>query len=169
MACVRVKQFRDLFAAQFAEVGPAEISGPDSVSKTDLFYKVARPVPLLSEPEMPCSSSSVYDCLTPAPVRRVFVQDSESTFVMYASGRRHVRSCLVTLQLRKRHDVFWTSVDYLYPTDDCVTIEAVLNAEDVDPFVLAVVRKKDYRHVYSQVRRSSCTYPLLSHSLVAAN
>lgn len=78
-------------------------------------------------------------------------QDSESTYLMYATGRRLCRSCLVTLQLRKRHDVFWSLYDLVSPSDDTITLDVVLEDGSMDPFVMAVTRKRDYRALLSQV------------------
>lgn len=38
----RAKQFEELFRHQFAEVGPAELLGPEYITKGELLYKVRR-------------------------------------------------------------------------------------------------------------------------------
>jgi len=75
------------------------------------------------------------------------LKESQSCFKFYASGRRHCHCLLATLELRKRHDLFsllLAAVD-LSTSVDTVTIEIPMNDTDMEPFVFAIVRRKQER------------------------
>jgi len=75
------------------------------------------------------------------------LKESQSCFKFYASGRRHCHCLLATLELRKRHDLFsliLAAVD-LSVSADTVTIEVPMNDTDMEPFVFAIVRRKQER------------------------
>ena len=42
---------------------------------------------------------------------------------MWATGRRLCDTCLVTLQLQRRHDLFWLLYSLVSPSPDVVMIE----------------------------------------------
>lgn len=54
-----------------------------------------------------------------------FIQESQSCFKLYATGRRFCTCCLATLELRKRQDLLFLLLEMadLGPTKDLVTLE----------------------------------------------
>jgi hypothetical protein len=104
------EEFRDLFAAQFAELGAYETRGG----------------------------------AVDAPAGGL-LKESHSTFKFYASGRRNCQGVLCTLELRKRHDLFGLALALvdLSTTRDTLTVEVQMNEDTMDPFVFAIVRKKE--------------------------
>ncbi len=54
-------------------------------------------------------------------------------------------------QLRKRHDLFSALLLVLAPAPDTLSIEIAVN-DDMAPFVFAILRRRDYKSLHSQVR-----------------
>lgn len=73
----------------------------------------------------------------------VLLKDSQSCYKFYASGRRNCHGCLVTIETKKRHDLFslFLSLFGMAETKDTVTIEVPM-PDDMEHFVFAVVPKK---------------------------
>jgi len=73
------------------------------------------------------------------------LKDSHSCYKFYASGRRFCSGILCTLELRKRHNLFSLVLALfdLSTVRDTLTIEMPMNDEDMEPFVFAIVRKKE--------------------------
>lgn len=69
------------------------------------------------------------------------LKDSQSCYRFYASGRRHCTGMLVTINLRKRHDLF-SLVAEPGGSEDSVVIEIPMLDEAMEPFVFAICRKR---------------------------
>jgi hypothetical protein len=72
----------------------------------------------------------------------IIFRDSQSTFKCYASGRRYVNWALTTLELVKRQDLISALVNLVMPKKDKLIVEVCMNEVDMQPMVLAVVKKK---------------------------
>jgi hypothetical protein len=82
---------------------------------------------------------------------RGFTRESGHVYHYYCSGRRHCRSVLFTLNLQKRQDLFSVIQNAFMPCDDQLSVEAVLcDPEHMDPFVCAVVPKRDRRRMLAE-------------------
>lgn len=69
-------------------------------------------------------------------------KDSQFTYKFYASGRRYCTGMLVTLNLRKRHDLFSLMMEAGGANEDSIVIEIPMMEDDMEPFVFAITRKK---------------------------
>ena len=72
----------------------------------------------------------------------ILLKDGHSTYKLYASGRRYCDSLVAVLELRCRYDLIGLAWHLLLPAKDTLTVEVFMNEEEMEPFVLAVVRKR---------------------------
>jgi len=84
------------------------------------------------------------------------LKDSHSCYKFYASGRRFCSGMLCTLELRKRHNLFSLVLALfdLSTVRDTLTIEIPMNDEDMEPFVFAIVRKKEEKKMKKKSKGS---------------
>ena len=75
----------------------------------------------------------------------VIFRKNQSTYVCYASGRRHCRSVLTTLSLKKRQDAVSVAWYLMNPKDDRITVEVAMDGKAMAPAVFAVVRRKEVK------------------------
>jgi len=71
------------------------------------------------------------------------VKETQNVFHLNAAGRIHCQGMQATLKLRKRHDFLSTLQELLFPVEDQLVITFAMNADEVDPFVFVLLRKKD--------------------------
>ena len=71
-------------------------------------------------------------------------RDSPACYKLYASGRRHVESALLTLDLQPRQDLWGLMLSLLdlATSRDTLTIELPFDDDSLAPLVFAVLRKK---------------------------
>lgn len=74
----------------------------------------------------------------------VLLKESEHCYKLYASGRRFLSGCLVTLDLQRRQDLFSSVLGLvdLASRQDTMTIECAMNEDEVENFAFAVVKRK---------------------------
>lgn len=131
-----LKEFEGLFREQFAHVGPGCVSGMDGNGGWGNGSS------LEEEGEKEAHNGEEKKGL-------VMHKDSNSSFQLWASGRRHVpRGMAITLDLQKRHDLFTKLWERFFPSEDVITLEAGLNPEEVAPFVLALSRRLHHRSLH---------------------
>jgi hypothetical protein len=70
------------------------------------------------------------------------LKDSHFSYKFYASGRRYCTGMLVTMNLRKRHDLFSLMMEAGGASEDSIIIEIPMMEDDMEPFVFAISRKK---------------------------
>eukprot|EP00271_Cylindrocystis_brebissonii_P011871 TRINITY_DN29859_c0_g1_i1.p1 TRINITY_DN29859_c0_g1~~TRINITY_DN29859_c0_g1_i1.p1 ORF type:complete len:533 (+),score=90.73 TRINITY_DN29859_c0_g1_i1:32-1600(+) len=75
----------------------------------------------------------------------LITKDTQNTFKFYASGRRYVDGLLATLDLQYRHDLITMLWYRVAPKTDTVTIEVWMADEYMEPFVLAVTKKRSVK------------------------
>jgi len=77
------------------------------------------------------------------------LKESHSSYKFYSSGRRFCSGMLCTLDLRKRHNLFslLLALFDLSTVRDTLTMEIPMNEEDMEPFVFAIVRKKEEKKI----------------------
>jgi len=80
-------------------------------------------------------------------LQKVLIKDSQSHFIMHATGRRFCKSLLATLDLKKRHDLFSVMYNQLFVkpslNPDLLKIQVPLN--DCGTFCVAVCNKNEVR------------------------
>jgi len=70
------------------------------------------------------------------------LKESQFSYKFYASGRRYCTGMLVTMNLRKRHDLFSLLMEAGGGSEDSIVIEIPMMEDDMEPFVFAITRKK---------------------------
>lgn len=70
------------------------------------------------------------------------IKEGQNVFKMYASGRRFCDGVLVTMDLNFRHDLLSVLWYLVVPRQDEITVEVHMSEEAMDPFVLAVTRRR---------------------------
>eukprot|EP01062_Namystynia_karyoxenos_P047661 TRINITY_DN3606_c0_g1_i1.p1 TRINITY_DN3606_c0_g1~~TRINITY_DN3606_c0_g1_i1.p1 ORF type:complete len:579 (+),score=195.83 TRINITY_DN3606_c0_g1_i1:108-1844(+) len=68
----------------------------------------------------------------------VLYKDGCSHFEVWATGREGCEGCLITLDLRKRQNLFHRVFELFRASDDIATVELFLSGRGSDPFVAAV-------------------------------
>jgi hypothetical protein len=71
-------------------------------------------------------------------------KESEYQYRLYGSGRRFISGCLVTLDLKRRQDLFssFLALFDVVQSEDTMTLDFALDESEVENFAFAVVRKK---------------------------
>lgn len=72
----------------------------------------------------------------------VLVKETDSTFVVWCSGRSGCNGMLVKLQMLKRQDIVSVMSLIMRPKHDQITIRVELEADEMDTYVFAVGQKK---------------------------
>jgi hypothetical protein len=74
---------------------------------------------------------------------REFIQESNSSYKFYASGRVNVPWCLVTFELKKRQDLvsMWL-LDFIWPEKDRLIIDIPIRAQPI-PVCMGLMKKKE--------------------------
>jgi len=70
------------------------------------------------------------------------VRDGNHEFWYYATGRKHCQSVFTRVQLCPRQDIILTIRNLFKPTTDKIVMEAVLNKNESDDFVFALMDRK---------------------------
>jgi len=70
------------------------------------------------------------------------VRDGNHEFWYYATGRKHCQSVFTRVQLCPRQDIILTVRNFFKPTTDKIVMEAVLNKNESDDFVFALMARK---------------------------
>lgn len=70
------------------------------------------------------------------------IKEGQNVFKLYASGRRFCDGVLVTMDLKFRHDLLSVLWYLVVPRQDEITVEVYMSEEAMDPFVLAVTRRR---------------------------
>eukprot|EP01132_Coremiostelium_polycephalum_P002072 gene2072-2558_t len=71
------------------------------------------------------------------------VRTSVSSFSLICTGRVNCHGAQITLDLKKRHDLFNVLLDLVgYASPDRITIEVAMNQESMDTFILGVTKTK---------------------------
>ncbi|KAF2071787.1 hypothetical protein CYY_006894 [Polysphondylium violaceum] len=71
------------------------------------------------------------------------IKINASTFTFICTGRENCNGAQVTLDLKKRHDLFSVLLDaFGFGSPDKVTIEVALTKDVMDPLIFAVVKQK---------------------------
>jgi PAT complex subunit CCDC47 len=81
------------------------------------------------------------------------VKDSNSIYKFYASGRKHCKGVLATIQLRNRHDLFSVFMDAvgIGSDRDSVTLEISMDSKQMEPSVFCIMRNRDVKKLHSQL------------------
>ena len=72
----------------------------------------------------------------------LLLKEASDVFKFYASGRRFCQGMLATMELRSRHDLISRILDLVFPRQDTITFEVVMNDDTMDQVVFAVAKKK---------------------------
>jgi len=75
----------------------------------------------------------------------VLTKENQHTFTVQATGRLNCVGVQATLNLRKRHDLVSLLLELFSKNQDIVTLDVLLEETACEPFVFAVVKKKDER------------------------
>jgi outer membrane lipoprotein-sorting protein len=75
----------------------------------------------------------------------VLTKENQHTFTVQATGRANCVGLQATLILRKRHDLVSLLLELFSKNQDVVTLDVLLEDAVSEPFVFAVVRKRDER------------------------
>ena len=80
-------------------------------------------------------------------VRGAYIeQHSYNMFKFFATGRINCDYCLVTLELKRRQDIFtMTTFNILWPEIDKITYEIPLSFNDMFPCVFSVVKRNEMK------------------------
>ncbi|KAG5180183.1 hypothetical protein JKP88DRAFT_223569 [Tribonema minus] len=79
--------------------------------------------------------------------------DAADCYTYYATGRRGCESLSATLQLAPRHNLVQTLVDMGFPGQkDALTIEVAMKPDNMEPLVMAVLRKEDMTRAAGDLR-----------------
>jgi len=70
------------------------------------------------------------------------VRDGNHEFWYYATGRKHCKSVFTRVKLCPRQDIISTIIGLFKPTHDKIVMEAVLNKNESDDFVFALMDRK---------------------------
>eukprot|EP00808_Paulinella_micropora_P008263 g35595.t1 len=124
LAFAWLRNFKPLFQRQFSAVGIYEQDVPGLNPAADV------------------------PGLNPAAEGAGLIQDSQSCYKLYASGRRFCTCLLATIELRKRQDLFSLMLEFvdLSPSKDLCTLEIPMS-DTMEPFVFAIMRKRDQKRL----------------------
>lgn len=84
----------------------------------------------------------VPDSVDEPPSGPTLMKESQSEFKMYCTGRRFCESMMITLVLKKRHDVLQTLLAMLSPVEDIVRLEVVMNPGEMENICFAIAPTK---------------------------
>lgn len=79
----------------------------------------------------------------------MLIKESHNSFQMYCTGRRACSAAVFTVSLRKRQDLFSLVLSMFFPERDSLFVEVAVG-EEVDPCVLAVMRKRDTKSLIAE-------------------
>jgi len=71
------------------------------------------------------------------------IRENAWTYSLKSTGRINCIGMQTTLNLRKRHDLFSLFYEFLWPAYDTVTFSVLMAPDAMDPFIFAVVKKKE--------------------------
>jgi hypothetical protein len=71
------------------------------------------------------------------------VKQTQSEYILKATGRINCIGVQATLKLKKRHDLLSVVVDMFVNNEDTVVLDILMNDESMNSFVFALVKKKD--------------------------
>ncbi|CAH0479657.1 unnamed protein product [Peronospora belbahrii] len=72
------------------------------------------------------------------------IEESQSNFKYFCTGRRFLTRFVADLELKLRHDVINRIYYLVVPTSDYLTIDVGLHGEQVDPFILGISKKLSF-------------------------
>lgn len=78
------------------------------------------------------------------------IKESQSTWKLYASGRRFCKGLVVELSTVGRHDLISLCLNIFKPSYDTVTLDVPMNDDCMDPFVFALLRRKEYKSAHAE-------------------
>jgi len=82
----------------------------------------------------------------------MILKESSSIFKCYCSGRINCESLTSTIDLQKRHDLVFYAIDLFMGGKDTLTMDIEMNDTDMEPFVFAVVPKREEKQLRKDVK-----------------
>ena len=77
----------------------------------------------------------------------LLLKESQSQFLMYASGRANCRGVLTELKFKDRQDLVSVLYDFVTPTHDFVTLSCVMADTGMHPFIFAILPRKEEKTI----------------------
>jgi len=82
----------------------------------------------------------------------MILKESNSVFKCYCSGRINCESLMAVVELQKRHDLVFYAIEMFSNGRDILTIDVEMNDVDMEPFVFAIVSKREEKQLRKDLK-----------------
>jgi len=76
------------------------------------------------------------------------VKESQSLYKVVGTGRQNIIGMQANLELKKRHDLYNMLLELVWKATDVLNIDVALQDDKMEPFVFAIVKKKEEKKFY---------------------
>eukprot|EP01097_Dermamoeba_algensis_P011108 TRINITY_DN8479_c0_g1_i1.p1 TRINITY_DN8479_c0_g1~~TRINITY_DN8479_c0_g1_i1.p1 ORF type:complete len:298 (-),score=71.85 TRINITY_DN8479_c0_g1_i1:964-1857(-) len=130
------KQFGYLIHKNYFQVGEEEV-------KKDASISVNATAAIRADEEEDKSDDASEETEDDFKDKRILVKETENMYKFTAIGRRYSIGINGVLELKKRQELISMFYSILFPSFDKLTLDIVIQPDSMEPFVFALIRKRD--------------------------